>query len=510
MIKFTSTKQVSLDDFIVPEGKRLNPQNRWIKLSKIIPWDELSVIYLNKMSKKMGRKCISARIVIGAVIVKHMKSISDEETIEEIRENPYLQYFLGLREYTYEQIFTPSLFVSIRRRLGEEEFKQLIDEIIKTTETVLSKQDKSSPSGGRRTGKRSHDSNEDNDQGGNQGHLIVDASVAPADIKYPTDLDLLNQSRLKSEQLIDILHKAGGNKLKPRTYRNKAKADYLALAKSRNKRKKTLRKGIGKQLRYLRRNIKTIDNMLSEHQGGQFPLTHKQQRIYWILQEIYRQQKEMYDNRSHTTGHRIVSLSQPHVRPIVRGKSGKEVEFGMKFSINLVKGCCNLHTMSWDAYNESKDLKAQIKSYKDRYGFYPADISADMIYGTRENRQYMKSLGINFSGLKLGRPGQLTDELKLIMKEQKAKRRQRVKVEGKFGEGKRKYDLNLVMSKRADTSISWVGSVFFVMNIAHLLRVIFLSYFKNAYIKLTLLKKRINYWLFNYKTEYQSVVMQTF
>ncbi|HEM49452.1 MAG TPA: transposase, partial [Caldithrix sp.] len=65
---------------------------------------------------------IAPRIVIGAVIIKHLKSLSDEETIEEIRENAYLQYFLGLPEYTYDQVFTPSLFVTIRRRLGEREF----------------------------------------------------------------------------------------------------------------------------------------------------------------------------------------------------------------------------------------------------------------------------------------------------------------------------------------------------------------------------------------------------
>jgi hypothetical protein len=80
--------------------------------------------------------------VIGSVIKKHLKSLSDEETIEEIRENAYLQYFLGLPEYTCDQVFTPSLFVNIRRRLGEREFNQLIEEIIRVTETALAQRDK--------------------------------------------------------------------------------------------------------------------------------------------------------------------------------------------------------------------------------------------------------------------------------------------------------------------------------------------------------------------------------
>jgi len=140
MIKYNSAKQVSIDEFLVPAGGRLNPGNRWIKLARLLPWDDLSAIYSKKMSAKMGRKGIQPRIIIGAVIIKHMKSLSDEETIEEIRENPYMQYFLGFSEYSYGQVFTPSLFVTIRKRLGEDEFSTLMDRIIKTTEEVISKQ----------------------------------------------------------------------------------------------------------------------------------------------------------------------------------------------------------------------------------------------------------------------------------------------------------------------------------------------------------------------------------
>jgi len=468
MIKYTSVNQVSIDDFLVPQGKRLNPNNRWIKLAKIVPWDELSKVYFKKMSHKMGRKSISPRIILGTVIIKHMKSLSDEDTIEEIRENPYMQYFLGLREYTYDQIFTPSLFVTIRKRLGEREFRYLIEKIVSTTEAVIARQKEQKK-------KKQSDTDDDN---GNKGHLIVDATVAPADIKYPTDLDLLNQGREKSETIIDLLWEPKPDETKPRTYRRKARSEYLSIAKTRKKNKKNLRKAIGKQLRYLRRNLQTIERMLDEKSACPFPLDHKHQRLYWIIQELYRQQKEMYDNQKHTTMNRIVSISQPHVRPIVRGKAGKDVEFGAKISLSLVNGSCYLHKISFEAYNESIDLKGQIEEYKSKYGFYPSTVSADQIYGTHENRQHMKSVGINFTGVSLGRPKQLTDELKARLKEKKKKRRERVKVEGKFGEGKRKYQLDLIMAKRSDTGISWIGSVFFVMDIAYLLRVIFLFFFE--------------------------------
>lgn len=483
MIKYSSANQVSIDDFLIPQGKRLNPDNRWIKLAKIITWDELCAVYSKKMSRKIGRKGIHPRIVIGAVIIKHMKSLSDEETIEEIRENPYMQFFLGLAEYSYEQVFTPSLFVTIRKRLGEKEFSALIEKIVNTTEEVIARQQEK---------KKNKTTSNDHDGNSNKGHLIVDASVAPADIKYPTDLDLLGQGREKSESIIDLLWEPKQGKKKPRTYRRNAKAEYLSVAKTRKKSKKKLHKAIGKQLRYLRRNLRTIEKMLAEKGSVPFPLAHKHQRIYWIIQELYRQQKEMFDNGKHTTAHRIVSISQPHVRPIVRGKAGKDVEFGSKISLSLVNGSCSLHKMSWEAYNESQDLKGQIEVYKTKYGFYPAHVSADQIYGTYENRQYMKSLGINFTGVELGRPKQLTNELKIHQKEKRKKRRERVKVEGKFGEGKRKYQLDLVMAKRPETSESWIASVIFVMNIAYLLRVIFLYFFEKAYFYIRIIQKLIN------------------
>jgi hypothetical protein len=469
MIKYSSAKQASIDEFLIPQGKQLNPTNRWVKLAKIIPWDELSQVYSQKMSKKMGRRGINPRIVIGAVIIKHIKSLSDEDTIEEIRENPYMQYFLGFAEYTYDQVFTPSLFVTIRKRLGKEEFDALIAEIIKRTEEIiLNEQEK----------KSNKQPPKDKDDQNNKGHLIVDATVAPADIKYPTDLDLLNEARIKSEQLIDLLWEGELGKKKPRTYRRIAKSEYLSIAKKRKRNKKVLRKAIGKQLRYLRRNFKTIENMLDKKEQVSFPLGKKYQHTYWIIQELYRQQKEMYDNKTHKTIDRIVSISQPHVRPIVRGKAGKDVEFGAKISISLVNGLCRLHTASWDAYNESGYLIGQIEDYKSYHGFYPDYVSGDGIFGTRENRDYMKSKGIKFTGIELGRPKQLTDELRAYQKEKKQKNKERVKVEGKFGEGKRKYQLDLVMTKRSDTSISWIASVIFVMNIAYLLRVIFLSFYK--------------------------------
>ena len=98
MVKYTSTKQLSFEAFKTPFQRGLDPKNRWIRLAEMIPWDALAKIYMEKLCIDFGRPAIKPRVVIGAMIIKHKKSLSDEATIEEIRENPYLQYFIGNRE----------------------------------------------------------------------------------------------------------------------------------------------------------------------------------------------------------------------------------------------------------------------------------------------------------------------------------------------------------------------------------------------------------------------------
>lgn len=469
MIKYSSHKQISIEEFKLPFKGKLSKENRWVVLAENLPWDEMVSIYVKEMSVGIGRPAVNPQVAIGAMIIKHLKGLPDEDTVQDIRENPYLQYFLGYPAYRYDAPFAASLFVSFRRRLGEASFKELTDRFISYVHQAQKK-----------TKKKQAGTNNDQDSdapgGGNKGHLILDASVAPADIKYPTDLDLLNKARLKSESLIDQLYVPEADKVKPRSYRRKARQAYLAVVHKRKKSKKLLRKAIGQQLRYLRRNIKTIESLLDEKDVRRFPLDFKYQRLYWIIQELYRQQNQMYHQKSHQIDHRIVSISQPHVRPIVRGKAGRDVEFGAKLSLSLIDGYSYLDHISWDAYNESTFLTEQIDSYYLRFGYYPQWVSADKIYGSRENRRYMKSLGINYSGQALGRPKMLTADQKKIIRKRKKINRQRSTVEGKFGEAKRRYDLGCVKAKLPETSESWIAAVIFSMNIARYLREIFLSF----------------------------------
>jgi len=298
-------------------------------------------------------------------------------------------------------------------------------------------------------------------------------------IRFPTDLSLLNEAREFSEKIIDALCKKMNADSKPRTYRQKARSAYLAVAKQKRPGAKVLRRGLKQQLQYLRRNLGHIERLLAPiPQGSPLPLPRWLLYRYWVIQHLYQQQWHMFQSRTHRCDHRIVSISQPYVRPIVRGKLNKAVEFGAKLSVSLTAdGLAHVDQLRWDAFHEGQDLVTQVEAYRARYGHYPEKVLADPLYGTRSNRDYLKQRGIHFAGKPLGRPKQETDANRAQLKQAKAQRRQdylrRIPIEGKFGQGKRGYQLNDIRAKRANTAFAWINSIFLVMNLLILARIFF-------------------------------------
>ncbi len=123
MIRTTSSKQLTIAEFDWPFDTALDKHNRWVKLSACIPWDALAEFYYQGFAADRGRPMKEARLVIGAVIIKHKLCLSDVETVQQIQENPYLQFFVGLPGYQTTEPFAASLFVEIRKRMGEAVFE---------------------------------------------------------------------------------------------------------------------------------------------------------------------------------------------------------------------------------------------------------------------------------------------------------------------------------------------------------------------------------------------------
>ena len=450
MYKFKS-KQISIMDFNTPIGMKLNPNNRWVKKAELIPWDEIEERYAKLFVNRKGNVAKPLRLALGACIIQAEYGYSDEEVVLQIQEGAYLQFFCGYTEYNDEKPpFDPSLMVYFRKRLTPEILGEINEMIIKKAEDET-------------------EDNSDNDDHSNppsnEGTMIVDATCAPSQIKYPQDTELLNESREITEQVIDKLHTRGSSK-KPRTYRKKARKQYLQIARSKKRTSKKIRKAISQQLSYIKRNLKIIENM----PGTIDSLPKALQSKLETVKKLYKQQKYMFDNHTHSVPDRIISISQPWLRPIVRGKAKAPVEFGAKLDISVVNGFTRLEYHSFDAYNEALKLPEMIERYKERTGCYPERILADKIYRNRDNLAYCTERKIRLSGPALGRPKK--DEIR-DKKQDYIDEAERVEVERKFSLAKRKCGIGLIVTRLKETTCHCLAMSILLLNLRKIGKVLF-------------------------------------
>jgi transposase, IS5 family len=465
---YVSSSQLLISDFILPFDGKLDSDNRWIILAKQIPWDSIVNIYQKQLNNKSkGASSINPRVVLGAIMIKHICDLSDRDTILQIQENVYMQYFLGLQSFSNEAIFDASLFVELRERLGVEQINEINEKVI-----IAQQQ------------KQAIESDDDEpkqpvelDENLREGQIIIDATACPQDIAYPTDLNMLNDGRVKSEMIIDKLYCLIKSNLeeddtiqKPRTYRQNARTDYLKLAQKKRKLKKQIRSGIRKQLNYLKRNITSILELLKYFEA--IPLSRLEYKYLLVIQTMYDQQKFMFDTRTHKVNDRIVSIHQPHVRPIVRGKANAKVEFGSKIQVSLMNGIAFLDDLEWEPFNEGTRLMASVEKFKKRFGCYPKEICADKIYSTRENRKALKDLNIILRSKPLGRPKLAGDNL--------VRPGERNPIEGFFGTSKSAYGLNRIKARLQSTSESWIASIVLVFNLIKIIKLAFARSYYNA------------------------------
>lgn len=484
---YVSPAQLSLDCFKTPFEQYLNLKNRWVVLANLVPWDEVCNLYLKHVGiSDTGRPPLNPRLVLGSLIIKHLCNLDDRETVDQISENIYMQYFLGYPSFTSEAPFDASLFVEFRKRLGMDALNSINERIALLKTHLETKENETTTT----TDMKPFSGQGDNiaepvmepqleadekqaipmpdleplpeqdckpSEPKNKGRVIFDATACPQDIAYPTDLDLLSDARKKSEELIDVLYNPVLHEKKPRTYREIGRKLYLKTAQKKNKSRKQIRKAVGAQLRLLKRNLKSINGLLDA--CPQIPLKPNEYKYLLVISTFYEQQQQMYDSRSHRIEDRIVSIHQPHVRPIVRGKSQAKVEFGAKIHVSVIDGITFLDELSWDAFNEGSHMMDYVEKYRKRFGCYPRELLADQIYCTRANRAALKEKGIKLLAKPLGRPSAVQVHVSPG---------ERNPVEGKFGQAKTGYGLNRIRARLQNTSESWIASIILVLNLVKL------------------------------------------
>ena len=424
-------------------GVRLDPRNKWVRMAKLLPWETFEERYAASFANPhTGNPAKPARMAIASLIIKQRYVFSDQDTVDEIRENPYLQYFLGFPAYSYAQPFDASMMTWFRERVTPEMLAEVNDCVIGRKTDDAKDEDEVPPA----SGEGSDGGNEEK----HKGTLILDATCCPQNIRFPTDVSLLNEGRELLEKMIDTTHDAGATEgKKPRTYRDLARRDWLRYAKDRKFGKKKLRKAIRQQLGYIRRDLGYLETILAKHPDA---LNGKLLEQYAVIQTLYAQQQEMFRKGTRRTENRIVSIHQPWVRPIVRGKTAVPTEFGAKVELSMNNGCARVEEIRWDAYNEGKTLIQSVERYRADTGKYPERILADKIFRNRENLAWCRERGIRLNGPRLGRPPK--DRVHYL-EERELERREsgeRNEIEGCIGVCKRRYGLALVTMRLKHTS----------------------------------------------------------
>ena len=198
-----------------------------------------------------------------------------------------------------------------------------------------------------------------------------------------------------------------------------------------------------------------------------------------MVRKVYEQQKYMYDNSVHSVPDRIVSISQPYIRPIVRGKAASPVEFGAKIDLSIDdNGMARIEKQSFDAYNESDVLIGAVERYRKRTGHYPKRVLADKIYRNRNNLRYCKEHGIRLSGPALGRPKKESSEDKNLIYTDAV---DRIEIERGFSLAKRCYGLGLIRTKLDTTTRSSICLSIIAMNVARLSAAILRKFVKAVF-----------------------------
>ena len=329
-------EQLSFTNFNTTCGMQLDPDNEWLRISKSLPWKAWESLYSSIFPSTTGNVAKPCRMMLGSMIIQLRMGYTDRELVDQICQNPYYQYFIGLPAFQHTVPFARTLLVEWRKR-ADLEF------IIKANDLLCDAAPKSFDFRKQRS-RTIH--------GTLLATQICDATVAPQYIRFPQDTSLLNEARVKLEAMIDWF--CSTYELdKPRTYRKTAHQDYLAFARAKKPSVEKIRSAVKAQLSYVRRDLGYIDDFMSQ---GYAPAEKFISNIITI-HLLYDQQKYMYDHKTHKVSDRIVSISQPYVRPIVRGKAKAPTEFGAKLHLSIDEtGFGRIEYISFNAYNEGPML----------------------------------------------------------------------------------------------------------------------------------------------------------
>ena len=448
MYKTEKSVQMTFEDFNQSCGMKLNVRDEWVVVADSIDWAAIEEKYMAFFPSRRGRPALNARMALGALIIQHKAKLSDRNLVKEVARNPYYQYFIGLESYQAKCPFGHGVLPELRKRFGMDFINEVNEVVVRNA---------------RPTPEHADDREERPAANGNLGTMILDATCSPSNIRHPQDFSLLNEAREKLDGMIDKLHAMVDEPRRPRTYRKVLRKAHLATAKAKKRPAKKMRSLVRVMLCAVKRNLGFVDAYLAK---GLFLVDRRDVRNLDAIRRLYVQQKEMFDEKKRRVADRIVSIAQPFVRLIVRGKAKTPVEFGAKYDVSVDgNGHARLEKASFDAYNECAVLKDVVERYKERTGRYPKRVLVDQVYRTKENRAYCEERGIEMSGRKPGRPPKDGKERRKAEKGERKNDVDRIEVERFFSREKRCFGAGLIMTKLSSTTLGSIALAVLVANL---------------------------------------------
>ena len=278
----------------------------------------------------------------------------------------------------------------------------------------------------------------------------MDATCYESYIRFPTDVKLLWEScRWLWEKQIPTLCQTYRIRL-PRSKFKDQKTKYVSYSKLRKKSYRKTRSRQNALLKLLNKGMEAYQSLLNQTQAK--GLSTSDGETFKTIKLIHQQQRQRYLNPQAKIPNRIVSLYKPYIRPIVRGKENKPIEFGMKVHKLQVGGINIIEYSSYEAFNECKRLKISIIKHKSTFSLC-THIAADRIYATNENRKYttQKNIQTNFVRKGIGKDDKATKQIKAVLNKERATR-----LEGSFGNEKEHYLLHKNKARSPDNEQVWL------------------------------------------------------
>jgi len=394
------------------------------KLHRSIPFKELASKIPSPLHVQSGRgrkPFLKVEGGIALLVLKHYTGLSDEMLTDRLNTDWCMQYFCGV-QLNLRRIKDKNLVSWWRCYIARHlDIKQLQKVVINCWKPYME-----------------------------QTHVtMMDATVYESNIRYPTDVKLIWESIVKVYQI----HGQKRKLLKLRRSRSnyeKHKKNYLGYQRNRRKSKRRDKKLRKQLLKYLYRLMKGLQDLQASYR---FTLSSKEKKLINTITTLYSQQHELLYGDRENVKDRIVSISKPYVRPIIRGKEIKPVEFGAKVHKVQVAGLSFIEHLSYNNFNEGTRLKTSVAFHQSNFGKC-SQLAADAIYATNENRRYCTSLGIATSFMAKGKQGKLAEQ-KSAMRSVLSTVRATV-LEGSFGNEKNHYLLSKVKAKTQATEIAWI------------------------------------------------------